>query len=195
MRTSAKDLVTSALLAALMAATSWLAATVMTVPLTLQTFFVVLAALLLKPKWAVVSQLLYIALGACGLPVFSGGRGGLAVLVGPTGGYLWGFIVATFVTSHILRMDIPSKASSARVASSASRVQRPITVRGLLAGLASIIIINGMGTVMLALVMHLEPGAACTIGVLPFIVGDTIKMLGALIVGRMVFRAVWVDRR
>ena len=67
------------------------------VPVTLQTFFTYLAIDLLKSRRAALSQLTYVAMGAFGLPVFAGGRAGVAVLVGPTGGYLAGFIVAAFL--------------------------------------------------------------------------------------------------
>ena len=56
-----------------------------------QTFGVMLAGLVLKPNLAALSQGLYLLLGALGLPVFAGGSSGIGVLIGPRGGYLWGF--------------------------------------------------------------------------------------------------------
>lgn len=66
------------------------------VPLTLQTFFVLLSAACLGGSLAIRSQLIYILLGVAGLPIFTGAASGAAVLVGPTGGYLVGFIAAVF---------------------------------------------------------------------------------------------------
>ena len=60
---------------------------------TLQTFSVALCLLLLGGKWGSVSILVYLLLGAVGLPVFSGFRGGIGALFGVTGGYLWGFLL------------------------------------------------------------------------------------------------------
>ena len=63
------------------------------VPLSLTTALLMLMALLLGTKRALICCLLYLLLGLLGLPVFSGFRGGVGVLLGPTGGYLWGFLV------------------------------------------------------------------------------------------------------
>ena len=70
------------------------------VPITLQTFFVILAGRLLGKKYGVLSQISYLLLGAAGLPIFSGGRGGLGVLAGPTGGFLISFAAAAWIAGH-----------------------------------------------------------------------------------------------
>ena len=67
------------------------------VPVTGQTFVVLLAGALLGSKRGALSQLSYLAMGAMGAPIFAGGLGGPAVLVGPTAGYLVGFVPAAFV--------------------------------------------------------------------------------------------------
>lgn len=71
------------------------------VPLTLQTFFVILSAILLRPESAFISSLLYIFLGLAGLPVFTKG-GGISYIFEPTFGYIAGFAISTFVVSHAL---------------------------------------------------------------------------------------------
>jgi len=63
------------------------------VPITLQTFAVALCGYILHLKLAPVSVICYITLGAVGLPVFSNFRGGVGMLVGMTGGFIWGFII------------------------------------------------------------------------------------------------------
>ena len=69
------------------------------IPFTLQVLAVVLVALLLKPTHALIAQTLYTLLGIIGLPVFSGGKGGFGVLLSPTGGFIIGFVVASFLIS------------------------------------------------------------------------------------------------
>lgn len=68
------------------------------VPITLQLLGVVLSGLVLGSRWGAISQIQYLAMGLSGLPVFSHGQSGPMVLAGPTGGYLFGFILGAFVT-------------------------------------------------------------------------------------------------
>ena len=67
------------------------------VPFVLSDFFVLLAGLVLGKKYAPIAVGAYLALGACGLPVFADGGGGINHLIGPTGGYLFGFLIASYV--------------------------------------------------------------------------------------------------
>ena len=158
----------AALIAACLATTSWLAALLpSSVPLTLQTFFVVLAALLLRPRWAAASLLVYVALGAVGLPVFAGGRGGAAVLVGPTGGYLVAFVVAAFLGACI-----------------ASGRAQPALWRQIGAAFVVILTVNVLGAAWLSWSAHLPLAAALAAGVAAFIVGDVLKAAAALAVAR-----------
>ena len=69
------------------------------VPYTMQNAGFVLSGLLLPPRWAFASQLLYLAMIAAGFPLAAGFRGGFGVLIGPTGGYLAGFPLAALLTS------------------------------------------------------------------------------------------------
>jgi len=172
-----RQLTIAALIAACLAVTSWIAALLpSSVPLTLQTFFVVLAALLLRPRWAAASMLCYVALGAIGLPVFAGGKGGAAILVGPTGGYLVAFVVAAYVGSAL--------------AGSASGATRPRLWRQILAVLMMILVVDTIGTAWLIYSLNLSIPAALTAGVLPFLVGDVIKAAAALTVARLLARAL-----
>lgn len=130
------------------------------VPVTLQTFFVILAGALLGPGLGAASQVAYLGMGVAGLPVFAGGFG-LAYLAGPTGGYLLAFPATAFV---------------------AGVVARRVRGRGLTAAavlfvgffLASLITLGG-GTGWLA-VMTGDPGRALALGFLPFLVGDVLKV-------------------
>ena len=92
MQISVKNMVLASLFAGLMAICAWISIPVFDIAFTMQTFAVFLALLVLGGKWGTVSILIYLLLGAVGLPVFSGFRGGPGALLGVTGGYLWGFL-------------------------------------------------------------------------------------------------------
>ena len=94
---STRNMVRSAFFAAAMAVCAWVALPISDIGFTMQTFGVFLALGLLGGKWGTVSIGLYLLTGLVGLPVFSGFRGGPGVLLGVTGGYLWGFLVSGFV--------------------------------------------------------------------------------------------------
>jgi biotin transport system substrate-specific component len=78
------------------------------VPATLQTLTVLLAGAVLGAKRGLLANALYVAIGVAGLPVFSGGTAGFGVLVGPTGGYIVGFMVAAVVTGFLVERFLGS---------------------------------------------------------------------------------------
>ena len=83
----------SSLFAAMLAVCAWICIPLGDTVFTLQTFGIFLCLLLLGGKWGSLSIAIYLLLGAVGLPVFSGFRGGISQLLGVTGGFLWGFLV------------------------------------------------------------------------------------------------------
>lgn len=85
------------LFAAMLAICAWLAIPAGDIAVTMQTFGAFLALGLLGGQWGTVSILIYLLLGAVGMPVFSGFQGGFGVLLGVTGGYLWGFLASGLV--------------------------------------------------------------------------------------------------
>ena len=87
----------ASLFAALLAICAWICIPVSDIGHTLQTFGIFLALALLGGKWGTVSIGIYLLLGAVGLPVFSGFRGGLGHLIGVSGGFLWGFLLSGLV--------------------------------------------------------------------------------------------------
>ena len=89
-----RKMVASSVFAALIAVCAWIAVPIPPVSFTLQTFAVLLCLGVLEGKWGCASVGLYLLLGLVGLPVFSGFRGGASALLGPTGGFLWGFLLA-----------------------------------------------------------------------------------------------------
>ncbi|MBR4724335.1 MAG: biotin transporter BioY, partial [Lachnospiraceae bacterium] len=132
------------------------------VPFTLQTFAVFTALLLLGTRDGLISIVVYLLLGAVGVPVFSGFSGGIGHLLGPTGGYLIGFIVMGFVFG-IVRHFIKHPLASAITAS----------ILGLAACYA-------FGTVWFVIVYTqtktaITFGAALSLCVIPFIIPDAIK--------------------
>lgn len=87
----------SAFFAALIMVCSWLSVPIGDIAFTLQTLGIFLSLTILGGKWGSVSILIYLLLGAMGLPVFSSFRGGIGILLGATGGYLWGFALGGLV--------------------------------------------------------------------------------------------------
>jgi biotin transport system substrate-specific component len=91
------------LFAALSAVLSWAAIPVAPVPVTFTHVSIFMAAALLGPWYGTVSQIVYVLLGAAGAPVFSGFRGGLGHIAGPTGGFIFGYILAALVVGLLIR--------------------------------------------------------------------------------------------
>ena len=87
-------MVLCSLFAALMAMCAWISVPVFDIAFTMQTLAVFLALGLLGGKWGTAAIFIYLLLGAAGMPVFSGFRGGIGMLAGVTGGYLWGFLLS-----------------------------------------------------------------------------------------------------
>jgi len=132
------------------------------VPITLQTFFVLLAGAFLGKRLGLLSQAGYLLVGIFGLPVFTGGLFGFARLMGPTGGYLIGFVLAAWIIGQILGRD--QEASFVKISG---------------AMLAGAVILFATGTIWLSVVIHVSLGKAFALGALPFIPGDIIKILAA----------------
>lgn len=87
----------AALFAGLMTVCAWISLPVLDIAYTLQTFGVLLTLGVLGGKWGCISILIYLLMGAVGLPVFAGFQGGIGVLLGVTGGYIWGFVIGALV--------------------------------------------------------------------------------------------------
>jgi biotin transport system substrate-specific component len=133
------------------------------VPLTGQTFAVLLSGALLGARRGAMSQALYLAQGALGLPVFAGGVAGAAALVGPTAGYLVAFPLAAWVTGSLAERGWDRRFDT--------------TVAAMLAGSA---VILACGTSTLAL--FVPRGQLLAAGVLPFVPGEVIKSVAAALV-------------
>lgn len=99
-----KEMVFAALFAALTAAVAWFKIPLpfTPVPITLQTLVVLMSGAMLGPYYGALSMIIYLVLGAIGLPVFAGGSSGIGALLGPTGGYLFSYPIAAFVIGKML---------------------------------------------------------------------------------------------
>ncbi len=138
------------------------------VPLTLQTFFVLLCAAFLKKKDGFATQGTYIGLGALGLPIFSGATGGIFRLLGPTGGYLLGFAVCIYVVSSLLDKF---------------RTKGQLTFSKILFAFASgISAIYLCGGLWLAFITKFSFSEIITYGIMPFIAGDVLKVILATVI-------------
>ncbi len=99
-----KGMVFAALFAALTGAVAWFKIPLpfTPVPITLQTLAVLLSGAMLGPYYGALSMIIYLVVGAIGLPVFAGGSSGVGALLGPTGGYLFSYPLAAFVIGKML---------------------------------------------------------------------------------------------
>ncbi len=129
------------------------------VPLTGQTFAVLLAGAVLGAGRGFSSQVLYLALGAMGMPVFAGGASGAAYLAGPTAGYLWSFPAAAGLLGWLVERG-------------ASRAIWKLA----LALFAADILILASGTAWLAVLYQQPAGVVLRWGVFPFIVSNVVKV-------------------
>jgi biotin transport system substrate-specific component len=161
-----KRMVYAALMAALTAAGAYIAIPVGPVPIVLQNLFVMLAGLLLGGRWGLTSVGGYLLAGAMGLPVFAGGTGGVGKFVGPTGGYLLGFAAAAYLVGVI------SERGRGRVA---------IDVLAMLAGT---VVLYAFGVSWLKVVTGMSVSKAVAVGMVPFLIGDLLKIAAAIPIAR-----------
>lgn len=185
-----RDLAAVAVFTALIAALSVMPAIALgvgPVPITLQTLAVSLTAAVLGPRRAVLAVLAYLLLVAIGLPLAAGMRGGPGVLLGPTGGFLLGFLLMAPVTGALSRAVLRRAGRGAR---SEAR-SRTLVVVGLTgAVLAGLVPVYVVGVLQLSVVTGMSLSAALLAGFLPFLPGDLIKAVLSALVTAGVARAL-----
>lgn len=162
---------------ALMAVSAWITVPFGPVPFTLQTFVMVFVLLALQPREALASIGIYIAMGALGLPMFSAMRGGIGVLAGPTGGFIWGFLLGAVVALAYLRV------------APGSPKERPL-VHDAVAAVIFLLVCYVCGWVQLMLVANMGPAAAFLAAIAPFVIIDALKLAAAIAVARAVRAAI-----
>ena len=161
-------IVLASLMAALTAVGAYIHVPIGPVPIVLSTLFVLLSGLLLGSHWGMASMGLYLLVGAIGIPVFAGGKGGLAHFFGPTGGYLLGYVLASWITGFI------------------SERSPGLLMLDILAVMIGSLVIYGLGIPWLKLVTQMSWTKTLTVGVVPFLIGDAIKASVAIILARSV---------
>ena len=132
------------------------------VPLTLQTFVVLLGAAALGAQRAAISQFAYLSLALAGLPIMADGKGGLSAVYGATSGYLLGFILASILVGHLA-----NKYSTNRFGNV------------LLSYFLGSIVIYTLGVLGLIIWAKINLYSALAVGVIPFVIGDIFKALAA----------------
>jgi biotin transport system substrate-specific component len=146
------------------------------VPVSLTNLAIFFALYVLGMKRATVSFLIYLLIGLVGLPVFSNYSGGLAKLLGPTGGYIFGFFFMALIAGYFIDKDYNNKFAC---------------FMGMLLGTAVLYI---FGTIWLSYQANLSISAALAAGVIPFIPGDLFKILVAAFIGPKIRERVFKYR-
>ena len=171
-----RDITASALFAVLTMIGAWFSIPlpVTPIPITLQVFFVLLSGAILGGRLGGLSQVMYILLGLVGFPVFAGLASGPTVLVGPTGGYLIGFVVGAYVTGRV---------SQAR--------EFPSFRWLIVATMSGLFPIYLLGNLWLWAWLRSSPMILMFAGILPFLPGDLTKaVLSAYVASRKQVRQV-----
>ncbi len=141
------------------------------IPFSGQVLGIFLAITVLDRQSASLAVLSYILLGAAGAPVFSMARGGLFMLIGPTGGYLWGFLPAVIFGAWIMEKSL-----------------EPTYLHASIASVSSLFTIYLCGAIQLMIVLNYSFLQAISLGVLPFIPLDIFKVYLAIVIGLRVRR-------
>jgi len=180
-KTNIKNMALCALCTAIIAVCSQIVIP-MTVPFTMQTFAVFCTLGLIGGKWGTVSILLYILLGAVGVPVFAEFTGGMGIILGNTGGYIVGFLLAGLAFWGITRLFGNSL---------------PVMAAAMAAGL---LLCYAFGTVWFMAVYAYETeavGLLTALGwcVFPFIIPDILKIALALLISRRISKYAGIGIR
>ena len=167
-KTPIRMMVYASLLAALTAASALITIPIGEVPVILYNFFILMMGLLLGSRWGAASIAVYLLAGGLGLPVFAGGKGGIAILLGPTGGYLIGFLPAVFIIGFI---------------SEKFKQRFSYDIIAMLCGTA---VIYAFGVIQLKIVLGKTWMLTMALGVFPFIIFDIVKVVAAAITAKAV---------
>ena len=171
MKLSTKELVICSLFSSLTAILTQISIPLPSVPITMQVFAVALCGLVLGKRLGFISQIIYVLLGTIGLPVFTHFRGGIGMILGPTGGFILSFPIIAFVVGYFS--------------------EKFKSTRGIIFGMiCSLLISYIIGTLQFCLVTNSDVVKGITICVVPFIIVDIIKLIFATVVGRSILKRV-----
>ncbi|CDZ74477.1 protein BioY [Peptoniphilus sp. ING2-D1G] len=178
MTTKTKSLTKTALFAALIAVGAFITIPMYPVPVTLQTFFVFMAGLLLTPAEAFSACFIYMALGLVGLPIFAGFSGGPQSIFVPSFGFIIGFCFSSALVAYLVRNIDPKDKIKIFMATMAGEILL------YLIGLPYMYFaLRAMGTNLNSLY------AVLAAGLIPFIPGDLLKIIAAVIISPKVKNA------
>lgn len=169
---SASTMAAVALMAAVLCVLAPFSIPIGVIPVSLATLGLYFAVLLLGEKKALMVCALYLLIGFIGIPVFSGFSGGPAKLLGPTGGYLIGYLLLTRIAGRIVDKFPKNRGSC---------------LLGFFLGTAACYFV---GTIWLAFQMKISLKAAVMAGVVPFLAGDAVKIGLAVWIGPKICDAV-----
>lgn len=142
------------------------------IPIVLQNLLVILTAVLLGGFYGSLPTLLFLVAGALGLPIFSGGTGGIAKFLGPTGGFLYGYFIAAFIASLIAGKHSVNKKITAKV-----------VLRLSLACIVGFAVLFIPGIIHFMILTHKSLQVTLASCVIPFLPGDVIKLILTIILG------------
>ena len=148
------------------------------VPMSLANMVIYLTIILLDKKKATISVVIYLLIGFVGLPVFAGFTGGAGKLLGPTGGYLIGYLALSGIAGMILETYDKEKSVGQL---------KMIQMLSLGVGTLGLYLV---GTVWLMIQSNLSIVSALSIGVLPFVVFDIMKIVAAVVLGNSIKRRI-----
>ncbi len=171
-RISTKDLVIIAMFTAVICVLSQISISIQPIPFTLGLFAIFLTGALLSPRNALLAVLVYLLLGAFGVPVFTGFKGGPGALVGMTGGYLMAYPLMAFITALSYKLSKKYKIAALAIGM-----------------VISLLLCYLIGTTWFTLVTDNSFYTALTLCVFPFVVFDFLKIILAISLGT-VLRAV-----
>ena len=160
-----KLLIYTGIFTALIAVGGWISIPLFAVPFTLQTLFVLLASVVMK-RYAVLPALLYVILGTVGLPIFHNGTAGIGVILGPTGGFIVGFIFAALAAGLFF--------------------EKGKTVLDIAGFAVATVIVYATAVIWFMVSSGSDFIGALFVCVVPFIIGDFIKAAVAFLIQRRI---------
>lgn len=188
-----QNLTLTALMAAILCIAGPIVIPIGMVPMSFANMAIYLTIILLDKKRATISVAIYLLIGFVGLPVFAGFSGGAGKLLGPTGGYLIGYLALSLIAGTMIEMMYKTKDEDKTFASSSDKVKRMkknINFKQILALVIGTLGLYGVGTIWLMIQSKLDFISALSVGVLPFIIFDIIKIVVAVILGNSIKKRI-----
>ena len=167
-----QKIVLTAVMAAVLCVLAPLSVPIGPVPISLATFVIFITVYVLGMKRGTLAVLIYLLIGLAGVPVFSGYSAGPAKLLGPTGGYLIGYIPMALITGAVI-----------------DRFSQKLlpSIGGMV---VATVVLYALGTAWLAVSAHMTFGAALAAGVIPFVGLDFLKIVAAALAGPVLKKAM-----